>query len=67
MPSFDLHQIPSEDLDDLMKCIKALRKQDRTVEQAQGPPVTDLKTNDLKVEPMAGIGHLSPRLNFKYA
>ena len=27
MPSFDQHQIPSEDLDDLMKYIKALRKQ----------------------------------------
>jgi mono/diheme cytochrome c family protein len=27
MPSFDRHQIPSEDLDDLMKYIKVLRKQ----------------------------------------
>jgi len=27
MPSFDQHQIPSEDLDDLMKYIKALRHQ----------------------------------------
>jgi mono/diheme cytochrome c family protein len=35
MPSFDRHQIPSEDLDDLMKYIKAIRKQSTPIEQAQ--------------------------------
>jgi mono/diheme cytochrome c family protein len=35
MPSFDKHQIPSEDLDDLMKYIKAVRKQSRPIEQAR--------------------------------
>src|SRR5437868_12399690 len=34
MPSFDKHQIPSEDLDDLMKYLKAVRKQSKPVEQA---------------------------------
>jgi mono/diheme cytochrome c family protein len=34
MPSFDKHQIPSEDLDDLMKYIKAIRKQSKPIEQA---------------------------------
>jgi mono/diheme cytochrome c family protein len=35
MPSFDKHQIPSEDLDDLMKYIKALRKQSKPIETAE--------------------------------
>jgi len=35
MPSFDKHQIPSEDLNDLMKYIKALRKHSKPIEQAQ--------------------------------
>jgi len=35
MPSFDRHQIPSEDLDDLMKYIKAIRKQSKPLEQAR--------------------------------
>jgi len=35
MPSFDKHQIPSEDLDDLMKYIKAVRKQSKPIEQAR--------------------------------
>ena len=35
MPSFDKHQIPSEDLDDLMKYIKAVRKQSQPIEQAR--------------------------------
>jgi mono/diheme cytochrome c family protein len=34
MPSFDKHQIPSEDLDDLMKYIKAQRKHHQPMEQA---------------------------------
>src|SRR5438045_155607 len=34
MPSFDRHQIPSEDLDDLMKYLKTLRKQSKPVEKA---------------------------------
>jgi len=33
MPSFNQHQIPSEDLDDLMKFIKANRKHSRPVDQ----------------------------------
>jgi len=35
MPSFDKHQIPSEDLDDMMRYIKAVRKQSRPIEQAR--------------------------------
>ena len=35
MPSFNKHQIPSEDLDDLMKYIKTLRKQSKPLEQAR--------------------------------
>jgi mono/diheme cytochrome c family protein len=35
MPSFNKHQIPSEDLDDLMKYIKAVRKQNKPLEQAR--------------------------------
>ena len=35
MPSFNKHQIPSEDLDDLMSYIKAVRKQSKPIEQAQ--------------------------------
>jgi mono/diheme cytochrome c family protein len=31
MPSFDSHKIPSNDLDDLMQYIKAVRKHDRLV------------------------------------
>jgi mono/diheme cytochrome c family protein len=34
MPSFDQHKIPSEDLDDLMQYLKALRKQAPPPEQA---------------------------------
>ena len=34
MPSFDRHKIPSEDLDDLMQYIKALRKQQPSVDNA---------------------------------
>ena len=33
MPSFDKHKIPSEDLDDLVKYLIALRKQSRPVER----------------------------------
>ena len=35
MPSFDQHSIPSEDLDDLMAYLKALRKQHRPMETTQ--------------------------------
>jgi hypothetical protein len=34
MPSFNKHKIPSEDLDDLMKYIKAVRKQNKPLERA---------------------------------
>jgi len=34
MPSFNRHHIPSEDLDDLMKYIIALRKHSQPIEQA---------------------------------
>jgi len=34
MPSFNEHQIPSEDLDDLMAYLKALRRQHQPIEQA---------------------------------
>jgi len=34
MPSFDHHQIPSDDLDDLMKYLKTIRKQSKPIEQA---------------------------------
>lgn len=35
MPSFDRHQIPSEDMDDLMAYIKALRKHDKPIVHAK--------------------------------
>src|ERR1041385_3923404 len=35
MPSFDKHEIPPQDLDDLMKYIKTLRHQSATLAQAQ--------------------------------
>lgn len=35
MPSFDQHSIPSEDLDDLMAYLKALRKQHKPIETAK--------------------------------
>jgi mono/diheme cytochrome c family protein len=35
MPSFDHHRIPSEDLDDLMKYIKATRSHDQPLAQVE--------------------------------
>jgi len=40
MPSFDQHQIPSEDLDDLMTYIKALRRQSTPIGQGQARILT---------------------------
>jgi mono/diheme cytochrome c family protein len=35
MPAFDRHKIPSDDLEDLMKYLKAQRAHDRPIEQAR--------------------------------